>query len=524
MDDALAGLDRGGPEPALGVDDRLRRAGGGVPVGADAAEVGVEAGAALLEHVDDPLGHVEAVLLHAGHAVAHADGVPALEDAEVPVEAPAHGPIDVDDVVSDLWDPVGAVDEGVCRDGPGELAGLVVAAQQGAHGHLRVVLEGQGLLDAVEAGAGLRRVLAGAPVTGQGDASALLVPLLGALVEALAGLVAQGALGEEGLVPVGALVGLALLVVGTAVEDVSEDVIDGVEADEIGEAEDAELGTAGGLAQGRVDLLDGHVEALHVPEHADDPVGADAVGDEVGGVLGGDDALAELLLAEAGQSLGDLGQGVGAAHELEQPHVADGVEEVGDDEVLPHLFRHAGGHVGQGQARGVAGHDAAGATVGCHPLEDLRLDVEALDHHLDDEVTLGEQAGVVVVVGGGEHAGQALLEEGGGLELGGVLDAVDGQLGARGTVGQVAGHDVEEHAGHAGVGEVGGDALPHDAGSEHGDLADLLGHEVLRPPELRLAGRLNEGSFSGGCIADVEPVHPAGAPWTGLWLSLLRAV
>ncbi len=49
-------------------------------------------------------------------------------------------------------------------------------------------------------------------------------------------------------------------------------------------------------------------------------------------------------------------------------------------------------------------------------------------------------------------------------------------LGRAGVLADTTGNDVKEHAGNAGVGEVGSDALAHDAGAEHGDLLDGVAH------------------------------------------------
>ena len=60
---------------------------------------------------------------HLVDALLHADGVPGLERAEVPAEAPAHAAVDVDDVVGDLADAVRRVGQRRVGDAARELGG-----------------------------------------------------------------------------------------------------------------------------------------------------------------------------------------------------------------------------------------------------------------------------------------------------------------------------------------------------------------------------------------------------------------
>ena len=83
---------------------------------------------------------------------------------------------------------------------------------------------------------------------------------------------------------------------------------------------------------------------------------------------------------------------------------------------------------------------------------------------------------MLFVVGGGHELGKALVEEGCRLELHRVLDASQGELALALSWGEVSGDHVVQDALHACVGEVGSDALPHDAGAQHRDLLDLVGH------------------------------------------------
>ncbi len=288
----------------------------------------------------------------------------------------------------------------------------------------------------------------------------------------------------------------------------------GVQPHQIRQTEDAQLGAPHRGTKGGVDLFDGEVEGLHVAGDRADGEGADAVGDEVRGVLGVDDALAQPLLTEPRQGLHRSGVGLRPGDDLQQPHVADGVEEVGDEEVLLHLLGHVRDHGREGDARGVGGDDGAGPPVLRHPLVDLLLDGQVLDHHLDDQIALAEQRGVVVVIGGGDQGGGVRGEERGGLDLAGLGDALAGGHPPIGPLGQIPRHDVVEHRGHTGVGEMGGDALPHHTGAEDRDLLDRVaaGCHILSSRPGQGAPRLNEHSFSRGDILPPPAAHHSMIP------------
>ena len=129
-------------------------------------------------------------------------------------------------------------------------------------------------------------------------------------------------------------------------------------------------------------------------------VRADAVADEVRRVLADDDALAEHVLAEAARSRASVaGVGLGPDDELEELHVADGVEEVHHEEALLERSR-----CGPSSCRRCAGPRCSTRRSACagsdllELLEERLLDVELLDDGLDDEVAVGELLEVVLDV------------------------------------------------------------------------------------------------------------------------------
>ncbi|EKD34620.1 MAG: hypothetical protein ACD_75C02258G0002 [uncultured bacterium] len=89
------------------------------------------------------LGHLDAVFFRPFNEILYADGIEHLERTDLPVEAPAHGVVDIDDVIGDFWDAVHGIDEGVADGLPGELGALVA----GANYHLDLLAGIVDLLD-----------------------------------------------------------------------------------------------------------------------------------------------------------------------------------------------------------------------------------------------------------------------------------------------------------------------------------------------------------------------------------------
>ncbi len=173
------------------------------------------------------------------------------------------------------------------------------------------------------------------------------------------------------------------------------------------------------------------------------------------------------------------GVGVRGGDDLEQAHVARGIEEVGAEPVAAEVFvGDACDDLVDGEAGGVGGGDGAGAAMDADTFEEGALDVEVFGDDLDDPVAVGDEAQVVVEVADSEEAGGVGGVEGGGF---GLLEGFEGgeddlvALVPGGVGGGSGRDDVEQDDGEAGVGDVGGDARAHGAGAEDGDLADVAG-------------------------------------------------
>src|SRR5690606_12769206 len=133
-----------------------------------------------------------------------------------------------------------------------------------------------------------------------------------------------------------------------------------------------------------------------------------------------DDALAEHLLAVGGHALEHRRVRLLAADDLEEVHVAHGVEEVGDAEALAERGAAALQHVLDLEAGGVRGDDGARLDELLQLGEELLLGLELLDDDLDDPVALLYPREVLVDAAGLDELGVLLAHEGRGLLLEGL--------------------------------------------------------------------------------------------------------
>ena len=178
------------------------------------------------------------------------------------------------------------------------------------------------------------------------------VRAFGFLVKALAGFVAEPVAVDDFLEDSreAALCG--------ALREIGGDVSQDVDADHVGEAEGAGAGPADGGAGEGVGFLDGEALLKHERGGGEHDGYADAVGDEVGRVIGEDNLLAEEAIGECGKGGEQRGIGFGDGDELEEAHVARRIEEMAAEKPAAYSFRKCRGDLGDGQAGGVGGEQA----------------------------------------------------------------------------------------------------------------------------------------------------------------------
>ena len=161
-----------------------------------------------------------------------------------------------------------------------------------------------------------------------------------------------------------------------------------VEADEVRGAEARALRVRHRRAGDVVDVLGREAVLEHLMDGRHHRVRADAVADEVRRVLAEDDALAERVLREADAVREHALVRLGTGDDLEQLHVADGVEEVQHEEVLLEVRRAALRHLRDAEAGRVRRDDAVLGHDLLELLEERLLGLDLLDDRLDDEVAV----------------------------------------------------------------------------------------------------------------------------------------
>ena len=321
------------------------------------------------------------------------------------------------------------------------------------------------LQDAVDDGVGL----GAAGHVGAARRVEALDVLADLLVEAGTGLLAQRALldqaADDGRRRVARIERIVLQVVLQRLDDVGH----GVEAHDVRGAERARARAAQLLAGEVVDEVIAEAELLGFDDRRQHAGDADAVGDEIRGVLRAHDALAERRGDEGFQLVEDLGTRRRRRDQLHQAHVARRVEEVDSAETRLDLFRQHLRQLGDRQAGRVGRDDRVRGDERRDLGVQVELPVHALGDGLDDQVAVAQQLEVVLVVGLLDQRGVVGHAQRRGLQL---LQAVDG-LGDDPVLGAGLGGQVEQDDGHLDVDQMGGDLRAHHAGAEHGHLANL---------------------------------------------------
>ena len=188
------------------------------------------------------------------------------------------------------------------------------------------------------------------------------------------------------------------------------------------------------------------------------------------------------------------------------------------------LVGEAFGDLADGKAGGVGGDDRAGAAMRQNFLQQAALDGQIFGHGFDDPVGLGAPGEIVLEIADGDAGGRGGREEGGGARLlggfeAGANDAVaDARIGERKAAGlllrgEFGRDDVQQPAGHAGVGQMSGDAGAHGSGAEDGDTFDLRAgfHDVRRQLlRIQAPGRLAREGRSE-CYRTDKGGQPPGA-------------
>ena len=395
--------------------------------------------------------------------VGPAGRLPGLERPLRPAEAPAHGEIDVAGVVGDVLQLHRAVVKNVAEDGPQELRLRVIrGAQRGEFLGRRLDFQqgGDFLGDFAGRGAVILQ-----PEVEHLNFLALLAE------DAAARFLSQRTLLDQCLEP-GRDVEMAVpRIARQRVAHGADGVGQRIEADDIAGAVGGALRAADLRAGQRIDFVEAEAEGGRVVHDSQDRKDADPVGDEVRGVQRADHILAEARGQPGFQRVERAGVGAFGADDFDQRHVARRVEEMNAAEARPHRLGQALGQHVHRQAGGVGGDDGLRPEMRRDLGVEVVLPVHALGNGLDDQVALGQQRQVLLVIGGIDVFELALAGQRRRVQL---LQAVEG-LEHDTVLVAFLGRQVKQHHRHVGIGQVRRDLRPHHPGAEHrGFLHDQL--------------------------------------------------
>ena len=258
-------------------------------------------------------------------------------------------------------------------------------------------------------------------------------------------------------------------IVRQRVEHRLDDVRHRVEADDVGRAIGGALRAADRRAGQRIDDVEREAECLRVLHRRQHRKDADAVGDEIRRVLRADHALAERRREERLQRVEQRRLGLRRSDQLDQMHVARRIEEMDAAEARAQRCGHRLRQRRERQSRRVGREDGVRRHVRRDLLVEIALPVEALGDRLDDEIAFGESArDRCRSWRRRSHAARSFAPSGAGSSLARPAMALRDQPVRVALLGR----KVEQHDRNVGVGEMRGDLRAHDAGAEHGGLAD----------------------------------------------------
>ena len=171
----------------------------------------------------------------------------------------------------------------------------------------------------------------------------------------------------------GKLEAVAKRIVGNGFVKVLRDMLPDVESDDIEQAVAGALRKPDQRPGERIDFFDGEVVFDGQTLHGGAEESADSVGDEVRRVLAGNDAFAQMEVAEIGDECEDVRARVRPGNDFDQMQIARRIEKVCAEEVLAKFGGIAFGDLRQRNAAGVGGDDGAGRAMRDRPCRRARV-------------------------------------------------------------------------------------------------------------------------------------------------------
>src|SRR5680860_1616800 len=242
-----------------------------------------------------------------------------------------------------------------------------------------------------------------------------------------------------------------------------------IQAHQVYQAKDPGLGSPCGTAQDCVRLLYPHSGIQSLRQRRLHPEGAHAVSDETRCVLALDHALAQAQVRKVHHNLERLWIRLVPGHNLQKPHVAGRIEEVSDQEIPGEGFRQSIHQIVQGYGGGVGGDNRTGLPNLLQFCVDILLDVQPLNHRFHYPVRFSQLLQIILKIPRSHQAGVFLVHECGRI---GLIELLERRPRQHVPVIRVRRDDVQQQHGRPGVGQMSGDAAPHDSSTDDRRLGD----------------------------------------------------
>src|SRR5579885_2671405 len=181
-----------------------------------------------------------------------------------------------------------------------------------------------------------------------------------------------------------------------------------------------------------------------------------------------------------------------------------------------------------GEARGIGSDDSFRLAELRNALEQIALDFKIFGDRFHDPIGLGDARQSVLKVAdedavrecGGKECGRARLFSGSET---GADDFV--ALGSGSIRGESRRDDIQQDAGHAGIGEMRGDPRTHGASAEHNCLVDSVFHEWAFRGGIGMDAQVTKPGIAGsnqpgaaGYPSKIREVPERGVPEAMSWL------
>ena len=408
---------------------------------------------------------VDVFLDHVGHGQP-AGFLPQLKGALLHAKAPTHAKVDVTGVVGNRREVHGRIVEGVAQNGPQELALRTFAVAQQLEAFSGGLFQ-HAAIDFVS-------LFTAGYIRFGGQIETLNVaPYL--FEESGLGFLTQVTHLQQGLEHLrsGKTLVERIRLDAESVLQGLDDMGHRVQPHHIGSAEGARTGTSQFFTGEVVHHIKAQAKICHLLHGRQHAGNADAVGDEVGGVLGPHHALAQIAGDKGFQVIQDLRLGGGRVDQLHQHHVARRVKEMNATEARLDFLRQRFAELGDRQTRGVGGNDGVRSQERRDFLVKIELPVHALGNRFNHQVAVFEQIQVLFVIGLLDQARILDHTQRRGLEF---LQTLDGARDDA-VFGSFFGGQIKQDDRHFDIDQMGGDLRAHHAGTQHSDFFDLkAGH------------------------------------------------